>query len=93
MNDTTTTIEATIATAGSKATYTGAGMTIGGGIFSNELAVAVGVIVGVVGLAVNWYYKHKLANDQHKLAQEQIKLVQSQAARESEEHNAKMGQY
>ena len=59
MSTTTQTIDATVAAAGSKATYTGAGMTIGGWFLSSEFAVLVGMLVGVAGLLVNWYYKHK----------------------------------
>jgi ABC-type transport system involved in cytochrome bd biosynthesis fused ATPase/permease subunit len=52
-------VDATIATAASKATYTGAGMTIGGWVLSSEFAVLVGLILGVAGFIVNWYYRHK----------------------------------
>lgn len=83
---TTQAIEATLATAGSKATYTGAGMTIGGWALSNEFAVLFGMLIGVLGLAVNWYYKHKLT-------MAEIKLKEEQAAREREVHAAKMAGY
>lgn len=53
------TFEATLAAAGSKATYTGAGMTISGWLLSSEFAVLVGIFIGVGGFLVNWYYKHK----------------------------------
>lgn len=79
-------IDATIAAAGSKATYTGAGMTIGGWFLSSEFAVLMGMLLGVAGLAVNWYYKHKLT-------MAQIRLQEEQAARERQEHAAKMGLY
>lgn len=55
----TQTLDATIAAAGSKATYTGAGMTIGGWLLSSEFAVLVGVVLGVAGFLVNWFYKHR----------------------------------
>jgi hypothetical protein len=51
--------DAAIAAAGSKATYTGAGMTISGWFLSSEFAVLVGIVIGVAGFAVNWYYRHK----------------------------------
>lgn len=72
MSDNTTTqaIEATLATAGSKATYTGAGMTIGGWAISSELAVLVGMLVGVCGLLVQWYYRHKLTNAEIEVLRE-----------------------
>lgn len=59
MTPTQHTIDATVSAAASKATYTGAGMTIGGWFLSSEFAVLVGMLVGVVGLLVNWYYKAK----------------------------------
>ncbi|MEN6304212.1 MAG: holin, partial [Armatimonadia bacterium] len=55
----THTIDATIAAASSKATYTGAGMTIGGWFMSSEFAVLMGIVIGVAGFFVNWYYRHK----------------------------------
>jgi ABC-type transport system involved in cytochrome bd biosynthesis fused ATPase/permease subunit len=51
--------DATVASAASKATYTGAGMTIGGWFLSSEFAVLMGVVIGVAGFVVNWHYKHK----------------------------------
>lgn len=79
-------IETTLAATGSKATYTGAGMTIGGWFLSSEFAVLVGMLLGVAGLAVNWYYKHKLT----KL---EVKLKLEAAARDRAEHAARMGMY
>ena len=52
-------VDATIAAVGSKATYTGAGMTISGWFLSSEFAVLAGIVLGVAGFTVNWYYKHK----------------------------------
>ena len=51
--------DAAIAAAGSKVTYTGAGMTISGWFLSSEFAVLIGMLIGVAGFAVNWYYRHK----------------------------------
>lgn len=52
-------VEASISAASSKATYAGAGMTIGGWLLSSEFAVLVGIVLGVAGFVVNWYYKFK----------------------------------
>lgn len=52
-------IEATLASVGSKATYTGAGVTISGGVMLSEVAVIVGMVIGVLGLIVNWHYRAK----------------------------------
>lgn len=54
-----TTFDATMAAAGSKATYGGAGASVFGWLLSNEFAVLIGVLVAVGGFCVNWYYKHK----------------------------------
>ena len=83
---TTQAIEATLAATGSKATYTGAGMTIGGWALSSEFAVLFGMLIGVLGLLVNWFYKHKLT-------MAEIRLREEQAAREREAHAARMGLY
>jgi uncharacterized membrane protein len=76
-------LEATMATMGSKATYTGAGMTIFGWMLSSELAVLFGMIVGLLGFAVNWFYRHKLT-------MEEIRLKREAAERERIEHKRRM---
>jgi len=53
------TIEAAIAASASKVTYTGAGMSVTGWFLSSEFAVLSGLVLGVAGFAVNWYYKVK----------------------------------
>jgi hypothetical protein len=53
------TFEATMAAAGSKATYTGAGASVMGWVLSSEFGVLFGVFLGLGGLAINWYYKYK----------------------------------
>lgn len=52
-------IEAAAAAVGSKATYGGAGITLSGWLLSNEFAVLAGLIIGVAGFLVNWFYKAK----------------------------------
>lgn len=87
MNEATSqTIDATIVAASSKATYTGAGMTIGGWVLSSEFAVLFGMLIGTAGFIVNWYYKHKLT-------MAEIKLKEEQAAREKIEHEHRMSLY
>jgi hypothetical protein len=53
------TFEATMAAAGSKATYTGAGASVMGWVLSSEFGVLFGVFLGLGGLVINWYYKYK----------------------------------
>lgn len=53
------TFDATMAAAGSKATYTGAGASLMGWVLSSEFGVLIGLLLGLGGFIVNWYYKHK----------------------------------
>lgn len=48
-----------MAAAGSKVTYTGATASILGWVLSSEFGILVGVILGIGGFFVNWYYRHK----------------------------------
>lgn len=41
------------------ATVTGGGLLISGGWTANDVAMAVGAVVAVLGLMVQWYYRHK----------------------------------
>lgn len=52
-------IDAAAATFGSKATYTGGGAAVIGGVTSNELLTIVGVVVAVLGFITNLYFQHK----------------------------------
>lgn len=73
MNQTTTqAIDATVSATASKVTYGGAGMTIGGWFLSSEFAVLVGMLVGIGGLVVNWYYKHK--EDKRLQAEHELRM-------------------
>jgi hypothetical protein len=51
--------QAAVAAIGSKAAYGGGGTAFISGLISNEVGVIVGIVVGVTGLLVNWYYKAK----------------------------------
>ena len=51
--------ETAIATAASKATFAGAGVTVGSWLTSSEFGVLAGILIGVIGLAVNWYFRRK----------------------------------
>lgn len=52
-----TTIDATLAAAGSKATYAGADTSLLSWLASSEAGVVFGIVLGVVGLLVNLYFK------------------------------------
>lgn len=53
------TIDATLASAGSKATYAGASTSIVGWVLSSEFGILFGLMLGLGGFCINWYYKHK----------------------------------
>lgn len=57
--ETQATIDATMAAVGSKATYTGASASVLGWMISSEFGVLFGLFLGVAGLCINWFYKHK----------------------------------
>ena len=56
---TTHTVDATMAAIGSKATYTGAGASVLGWLMSSQAGILIGILIGVGGFLVNWYYRHK----------------------------------
>ena len=53
------TLDATLAAAGSKATYGGASTSVVAWFLSSEFGMLAGLCIGLAGLWVNWYYKHK----------------------------------
>lgn len=53
------TLDATLAAAGSKATYTGASTSVVAWMLSSEFGMLAGIALGLGGLIVNWFYKHK----------------------------------
>lgn len=79
--------EAAIMAASGKAAYTGGGVAaVGGWALSNEMIGLMGVLIGLIGLFVNWYYKHKLTMIE-------IRLKEEEAVRDREAHAARMGMY
>jgi hypothetical protein len=51
--------DATMLAIGSKATYGGASASILSWFLSSEFGVLMGIIIGVTGLGLTWFYKHK----------------------------------
>ena len=86
MSATSQTADAALAAVGSKSTYAGASVTVTGWLLSSEFAVLVGMLLGLAGFLVNWYYRHRLTNAE-------IRLREAQELREREEHAAKMELY
>ena len=57
--DANTAADAAAAAVASKVTYGSAGLTGFGWLFSNEFAVFAGIVIGLLGFLVNWYYRHR----------------------------------
>lgn len=66
------TFDATMATVGSKATYTGATASILGWALSSEFGILMGLLLGVGGFIVNWYYRHK--EDKRQQAEHELRM-------------------
>ena len=47
------------ASAASKVSLGASATAVGGWFLSNEFAVLAGLIIGLVGLGVQWFYRHK----------------------------------
>ena len=58
-SETVDAIDATMAAVGTKATYTGVGVSGLGWFLSNEFFGLAGILIGTAGLLITWYYKHK----------------------------------
>jgi hypothetical protein len=56
------------ASSATKVTYGGSAAIMGGWFLSNEFAVLMGVVIGVAGFVVNWYYRHKEYRLKERLA-------------------------
>jgi hypothetical protein len=65
--------DAGIAAAASKSTYTGSGLMITGWLFSSEAAVLVGMVLGVLGLGVNIYFRIKQDRREEREHQKRMK--------------------
>lgn len=52
-------IDATLAAAGWNTTKVGAATTFGGFLLSSQGAALIGILIGVVGLLVQFYYRRK----------------------------------
>ena len=58
-SETVDAIDVTMAAVGTKATYTGVGVSGLGWFLSNEFFGLAGILIGLAGLMITWYYKHK----------------------------------
>ena len=71
-------IESATAAVASKATYGGAGTSMLGWAMSNEFAVLMGLVVGVLGLVVNFYFK--LKRDRREQAAHELRMAELRTA-------------
>jgi hypothetical protein len=51
--------DTTMAAVGSKATYGGASTSVVSWLLSSEFGILMGILIGLSGLMINWYYRHK----------------------------------
>jgi len=56
------------------------------GLTLNAFGVIFGMVIGLAGLLVQWYYTHRKTTVE-------IRLREEAAARDAEEHRARMGMY
>jgi hypothetical protein len=69
-------IDVTLAAVASKATYTGAGASFIGWLLSSQFVGLAGVVVGVVGLLLNFYFRRRQdAREQREHEARMRKLV------------------
>lgn len=71
--------DASNAAAANKATAAGFVGLIGGWLLSNDFAVFVGLLVGVGGFAVNWYYSHKRHRREERESRLRSELITAQS--------------
>ncbi|MEY8205400.1 MAG: holin [Bermanella sp.] len=62
--------------AASVSTYASSGVSVLGAVAANDVAQFGGLIVAVLALAVNWYYRHKTFQQEKKLNEAQLKKIE-----------------
>ncbi len=68
--------DATMASIGSKTTTAGASVSIFGWLTSSDAGVVFGVIIGIVGLLINWWFKRR--SDQREQAEHEALMKRLQ---------------
>lgn len=86
------TIDAAVATTGSKVTFTGAGTSALSALFSSQAGVLYGVVIGIAGILVNWHFKRRAEKREQEARQRDQEARQRQEHREQLEHEARMRQ-
>ena len=71
------TIDASMAAAGSKATYAGAGFGFSGWLLSSEAGGLIGIVGGVGGLFLTWFYKRR--QDRREQEEHDMRMAKGRA--------------
>ena len=79
MNHFNNTVETTAVAAANKATWAGSAMTMVSGVAASDIGMWAGIIIGVAGLVISWFFKYR-ADARYQEAN----------ARYAEAHNAYM---
>jgi len=79
MNDlhehTVDTVASSVASVASKATYVGAGTSFIGWLATSEAGVVVGILLGVIGFVVNFYFKRREDRRQQEVHDAQMRAI------------------
>ncbi len=67
------TIDATLASVGHRSAQAGGGTTIASWLLSSEFGVLVGIVIGISGLLIQWYYNRR--RDKREEAEHKLKMV------------------
>ena len=76
------TMDTSLATLGSNTTYPGATTTTVSWMLSSEFGIAMGIFIGVLGFAMNWYYSRK--RDQREQAAHDAFMVEHVKVRDAD---------
>jgi hypothetical protein len=82
-------LEAATSAVASKSTYGGAATSVLGWLLSSEATVVIGIVVAVVGLAVNWYYKAKA--DRRQQAEHEARMARLKRGKSSDTDLGELG--
>ena len=82
-------LEAATSAVASKSTYGGAAASVLGWMLSSEFTVIVGIVVAVVGLVVNWYYKAKA--DRRQQAEHEARMARLKRGKSSDTDLGELG--
>lgn len=85
---------------GTTALFSGGTTSIVSGLTMNTIGIVFGMVIGLAGLVIQWYYKHKLTRtelltlrERSQREAEAHQLMVERAERERAEHQARMGLY